>query len=414
MISNSAYSQDTPDTHGINAKRYQEAMGKSDRGQPGQIHWGPLIINPKLSEKIETDDNAFQVSAKGIALDGQRERKRSDITNTVSPGLRLTLPIRGGWWLPGKDHSLSADWKADYKNNRDNAQQNQHNHFVKADAMFSFPHGFDVHFQDSYSDTFGASGGETDNLHGVISNTFSTMISLPDYFRTFDVDFTYENFDQQYDEKGLARANRNAHNFTLRVPHNLSPKVTIFPEYSYTITEFQTSRVSDPQSDSHTNQIMAGIEWSATARTTGSFKIGHTYMDFDDIDKHNVNTITAILGVTVDLSSRMDLRITAGRKPSIAEFTANSNASINNSSRIDLSRQLQKDWKVSLYFSFDKNTFLDSERKDHVVGIGFTSKYNINKWMNVDVQHSYKDRHVNFELQSDRINKSSVGINFAF
>ncbi len=389
-------------------------MGKSDRGQPGQIHWGPLIINPKFSEKIETEDNAFQVSGKGRTLDDKREGKKSDIINVASPGLRLTLPIAGGRFLPGKNHSISADWKADYKNYRDNAQQNQHNHFIKANAIFSFPHGFDVHFQDSYSDTFGAAGGETDNLHGVISNTFSTNISLPDYFRNFDVDFTYENFDQQYDEKGLERANRNAHNFTLRIPYNLAPKVTVFPEYSYTITEFQTSRVSDPQSDSHTNQIMAGIEWSATARTTGSLKLGYTIMDFDDIEKHNVNTPTAILGMTVALSRRMEIGIQAGRTPSVSEFTAGSNVSINNNGRIDFSRQVWKDWKISLYMSYDKTSYHNSEREDDIYGFGLFSKYDINKWMNVDVQYSYKDRHVNFELQSDRINKSSVGINFAF
>ena len=96
LISNHAFSQDTPDTHGIKQKRYQAQAGKRKGRSPGNIHLGALIINPSFSERLEYDDNVFQVSGKGTKPDGQRERKKSDIINIVSPGLKLTLPIRGG------------------------------------------------------------------------------------------------------------------------------------------------------------------------------------------------------------------------------------------------------------------------------------------------------------------------------
>ncbi|MGR3174056.1 MAG: outer membrane beta-barrel protein [Candidatus Scalindua sp.] len=414
LISNHAFSQDTPDTHGIKQKRFQAQVGKRKGRSPGNIHLGPLIINPSFGERLEYDDNVFQVSGKGTKPDGQRERKKSDIINIVSPGLKLTLPIRGGRFLPGKEHSISIDWKADYKNYRDNAQQNQHNHFFLATGIFHFPKGFDVLFQNSYVDTFGASGGETDNLHGVITNTGSVTLSLPDYFRKFDADFTYTNFDQQYDERGLRGANRNTHTFTLRIPYNITPKITVFPAYSYGFTEYDSQSVDGAQSDSHVNSIIAGVEWAATAKTTGIFKVGYVYQDYDNIDTHNINTAITHLGMNVDLSKRMQLKILAGREPNVSEFTSGSTGFIRNFGRIDFSRRVWKDLNVSIYGSFDKNSFLDSERKEHIYGFGLSSRYAINKWMIVDLKYSNRDRHSNFELQSDRINKASLGVNFAF
>ncbi len=413
-ISNYAFCQDTPDTHGIKAKEYQAKVGKRKGKSPSNIHIGPLVLNPSLGERLESDDNVFQVSGKGTKPDGQRERKKSDIINIVSPGLKLTLPLKGGSFLPGKEHSLSVDWKADYKNYRDNAQQNQHNHFFLADGIFHFPKGFDLLFQDSYSDTFGAAGGETDNLHPVTTNIFAVTVGMPDYFRKFDVDFTYTNFDQEYDEHALRRANRNEHKFTLRVPYKLAPKVIVYPEYSYGFTEFDSQSVADAQSDSHLNQLLAGVEWSATAKTTGVFKLGYTVMDFDDIEKHNVNTLTTHLGLNYEISKRMELNILAGRGPMVSEFTSGSNVYINNFGNIDISRRVWKDLNVSIFGRFDKNEFHNSERKDHIYNFGVSSVYSVNKFMNVDFKYSNMDRHSNFELQSDRINKASLGVNFAF
>ena len=101
------------------------SQGSSIR--PGNIHLGPLKISPSLSEGLEYDDNAFQVSGKGVKADGRREEKQSDIINKFTPGIKLDLPFKGGGFIPGTEHNLSIDWKTEYLNYRDNAKQNQEN-----------------------------------------------------------------------------------------------------------------------------------------------------------------------------------------------------------------------------------------------------------------------------------------------
>ncbi len=159
---------------------------------------------------------------------------------------------------------------------------------------------------------------------------------------------------------------------------------------------------------------MARVECTATAKTTGVIKLSYTVLDIDDIEKHNINTLTTHLGMNYEISKRMDLNILAGRAPAVSEFTSGSNVYINNFGNIDISRQVWKDLKFSIFGRFDKNEFHNSERKDHIYNFGVSSVYSVNKFMNVDFKYSNMDRHSNFELQSDRINRASIGVNFAF
>ena len=83
---------------------------------------------------------------------------------------------------------------------------------------------------------------------------------MPDYFRKFDSEFRYVYHDIEYDERALRNANRFEHQFTLKIPYKLTPKISIFPEYTYGFFEYDSqSGLSDPSSDSHYNEIYAGM-----------------------------------------------------------------------------------------------------------------------------------------------------------
>jgi hypothetical protein len=383
----------------------------------GKIHLGPLRIYPFFGERIEFDDNIFQVSGTGTdpATGLPVKEKESDIINIYTPGLKLTLPFRGGGFIPGKSHEFNLDWHSDFKNYRDHASENQQNHHITAEGILKFSKGLEISLWDNYVDAESPAGSETDRIHPRKTNTGKITVNLPDYFRKFDAEISYTNFQQEYDERALRRANRFEHNFTLKIPYKLTPKIKIFPEYQYGIVEYDSqSAQSDPQSDSHYNKIFAGVEWLATAKTTGIMKFGFVSQDFDDIEKTDVNSFIAEIGVRVYLTKRMQLDINAGREPAASEFTADSSAFERNFGDFTISRRVWKDLSISCRGSYEKQVFHDSKRKDDIYDFGLSTKYNINKWMFADFKYSYRDRHTNIEAESDRINKASAGIAFAF
>jgi hypothetical protein len=380
----------------------------------GKIHLGALRIYPVFGERIEFDDNVFQVSGKGTKLDGQRERKQSDIINIYTPGLKLDLPFRGGGLIPGKEHELSLDWHSDFKNYRDHASENQQNHYFTASGILKFNKGFEINLENEYKDTESPAGSETDNIHPVKVNTGKITIDMPDYFRKFDAEISYTNHQLEYDERALRRANRFEHKFTLKIPYKLTPKINLFPEYVYGFFEYDSQSVSDAQSDGHYNEIYAGAEWYATAKTTGILKLGFTEMRFDDTETSDIKTFIAEFGVRVYLTKRMELDVNAGRGVEQSEFTAASNSFERSFGDFKISRKVWKNLSASFNASYEKQVYHGSERKDDIYAFGLSTKYDIKKRMSAEFKYSNRDRHSNFETQSDRINKVSVGIILAF
>ena len=324
------------------------------------------------------------------------------------------MPLRGGGLIPGKRHEFNLDWHSDFKNYRDHADQNQQNHYLIASGILRFPKGLDISLEDSYADTESPASSEEDKIHPVKTNIGKITINMPDYFRKFDPEISYTFDDIEFDERALIRANKFDQSFTLKIPYKLTPTINIFPEYTYGFIEYDSQSVSDALSDSHYNVIYAGVEWKATAKTTGIIKLGFINQDFDDIQTTDVKTFIAEIGVRFYLTKRMQLDINAGRAPEPSEFTVASNSFERSFGDFRITRQVWKDLSVSFEGSYEKLVFHDSKRKDDVYEFGLSTRYDIKKWMFADFNYSYRDRHVNFELESDRINKASVGINFAF
>ena len=369
----------------------------------GNIKLGPLHLYPKFTERIESDDNIFQVSGK-TASGGH---KTSDIINTYTPGLGLMMPFGGD------QHSLFVDWYSDFKNYRDNAKQNQQNHYFTAIGKISLPKGFEVELFDHYEDTWETAGTDTDQIHPRKTNTGAIKVSLPDYFRKFDVDFTYQNYDQEYDEFALRRANRNEHSFTVKVPFKLTPKINIFTEYTFGFNHIDFERLIDGLSDSHWNTIFGGVEWQATAKTKGIMKFGYTNRDFEKATVSDVSTFSMLMGIEADLSSRTKLSINADRSTQVSEFTPGSNAFVRTGGNLSISHRIKK-VTAAMYGAYFKSVFHDSTRKDDDYTLGADVAYNIKEWSFIDLKYSYKDKHSNFESQSDRINKASIGIGVQF
>ncbi len=373
----------------------------------GNIHLGNLEIHPSFMENVEFDDNVFQNNNKGP------NKKKSDIINTWTPGLGLIFPF-GGSLVPGagaeKKYNLSLDWHSDFRNYRDNAKQNQQNHYFLATGDFKLPKGVIITLDDMYSDTKEPAGAETDTLHPRKSNTGSVTISSQTYFRRFDVEFKYTNFDQDYDERDLKRANRNQNIFSLKMPFKLTPKLSVFPEYVYDFIRYD----KDELSNSHSNRIFGGFEGYITSRITGVVKLGFTSVRYNKPSTTDITTVVAEGGIKYAITKNTTLDWIFSREKFESEFTTGSNAYIASPTSLSFSKQITNKINVTLYGSYVKADYKDSPRKDFTYQADFFAVYNIKKWLTADLTLSHKERHSNQDAQDEQINKASLGIRIAF
>ena len=223
--------------YGVNMNRQQLNRGSFNQGN---LHIGSLKIHPSFHEKVMYDDNIYRVSGTHRKMQGQdsittntsreNESKESDIINIASPGLRLELPL-GERFLYGKIKKLGLNWQSDIRTYMDdNASQNADNHYIVGSVTLEVLKGFDLTLNQNFQHTNTGSGSETDQLHRRNTNSSGIALRMSQIIHSLkklDIEVAYRNFDQDYSETQLERANRNQDDYSFNLYYTLTPKLYI-------------------------------------------------------------------------------------------------------------------------------------------------------------------------------------------
>ena len=343
----------------------------------GNLHLGPVEIHPSISEKFTFDDNIYRESNKtkfnfddgGGLISTEFNNKIPDWYNEVSPRLLLELPLNGRL-LYGKINKLKLDYRSEISNYLQNADLNEVDHFFIGGVTFEILKGFEIVLEEDFSHTDSPGTSERDNQHPRDTNTAAVALNLQDFLSRFfnrvDVELKWETFFQDYSLKrgGEAgeneeKADRREDRYSLKLSYHLTPKLIVYPKYTYGKTKYDKSSLDDGTSrgDSHYNKIVAGFEWQATARTTGTLEIGAKIRDYNDRESPNVGTIIADAGISIDFIKEITLGLNLNREQFESEFTGGSNSYIANTANLTAARDFGENISVDLFGVYTKSRY---------------------------------------------------------
>ncbi len=449
MFAHACHAQTNGNPSALDYGSYGSLMNRQQLNQrntldKGNLHIGSLEIHPSFHDRVMYDDNIFKVSGTNRKMQGQdsitsntsreNESKESDIINIASPGLRLALPL-GERFLYGKIKKLGLNWQSDIRTyTDDNASQNADNHYIVGSVTLEVLKGFDLTLNQNFQHTNTGAGSETDQLHRRNTNSSGIALRMSQIIHSLkklDIEVAYRNFDQDYSETQLERANRNQDDYSFNLYYTITPKLSINSKYTYSVIEYDKDRAeaginTDALSDSHTNTITGGVVWKATAKTTGHFNIGYTDREYEknvhqgfDLDPSalwrtsDVNSFVMDGGVTTRLPWNTILDVNVYRQLREAEFTAKSNSYFSTGGSFSLSNQFRK-----LKSDFSANYFVTDfngvNRRDNIFTLAFNTSYAITKWSQVEAGYSWKkkDTNIDFDREDEEINQAYFGLGF--
>ena len=432
----------------INYGSYGSEMNRQQMNRfgfnEGNLHIGSLKIHPTFHERLEYNDNIYNVPGTHRKMERQdsvsfntsreNEKTQGELINIASPGARLVLPL-GERLLYGKIKQLGLNWQSDFKHYLDdNASQNQDNHYVVGSVTLEVLEGFDLTLNQNWHHTNVGAGSETDQLHARDTNSTGASMRMSQIFHSLkklDIEVGYRNFDQDYSERQLERANRNQDDYTISLYYALTPKITLIPQYTYSVINYDKHREegginTDALSDSNTSTFKAGISWKATAKTTGYFNVGYTDREYEK-NTHQGNVLipsgqwrtsdvsSYIIGggVATRLPWNVILDLNVYRTLREAEFTAKSNSYFSTGGSFRLSHRFKKLFSdfTANYFNTDFNGV---NRRDNVFTLAVNTSYAITKWSRIEAGYSYrnKDTNTDFDREDEDVNKAYIGFGF--
>jgi len=202
----------------------------------------------------------------------------------------------------------------------------------------------------------------------------------------------------RYDNSGTLNADRDhdTDSLTGTVYYRLAPKTRALVEARYRDYRYDTVLQSGAQAghklDSDSLAYLAGVTWDATARTSGTAKIGRERKDFDDPVFQDPSETIWELGVTWKPRTYSSFTLATSRE--IDEGGRNGENFIRD-------RRTELDWthrwrsyigtEMSLWHS-NQQYANEANRRDRTNGAEVGMTYDLRRWLSVGLGYQYTDR----------------------
>lgn len=229
----------------------------------------------------------------------------------------------------------------------------------------------------------------------------------------FSFDLTAGIYDKTYDNNRLQTRFRDREDDQLSATayFNVSPRTNILFEYRSTDVDYTTDPTAilgAPDSlDSEETYAFIGVTWEATAKTTGSIKVGQGDKEFSDGDRADADGAVweaAILWEPLSYSI-VTLNAESGFGEAVGQGNALETENYNLSWTHAWSNSLSH--SLSLYTSDDD--YIGSQRTDEFDVLSLRVDYQVRRWFDVNVSIAREERDSSFSLFNYKENVIALG-----
>ena len=355
--------------------------------------------------------NSNVVIGKGL-LDWDRVRLKADlsIAERYSDNIYLTNGDEVDDYITRVNPEIELNTVLTTRSSINFTYRGLFDHYNEADNFRSDHHFGDVNFQIE-------SPKESDFQLGVrFENGANQPYSIEDESADFwlteiysDLDWRmtpitslgagYQHSVRNFDEDRFQRDDFVRDNVHLDVLHTRSQKLPLLLEYRF---EKQVNDNIEPDSgELISHAVLAGCRWRPERRLSGTFELGYFWSQFNQTDVFDGWTIDADL--LYHISPFTDIEISANRETRISAYTDRDTLDYNIFSAygLTLSNRRLDPLELSVAGTYENRDYrqISTEttgREDDLYRFSIQSDYQLQKWLALAVDYSY------------RINQSSV------
>lgn len=209
------------------------------------------------------------------------------------------------------------------------------------------------------------------------------------------LDLEVQRLEKNYDNHETATRERehDDNSYGATFYWRVMPKTSLLFQARQTDVNYTT----DPAGaslDSSNRDFLVGATWQATARTTGTFKIGRREKQFDEASRDDFSGVGWDLGVT--WKPRTYSVFAFGTSRSIEETNGTSGDAIDSK---DFSASWNHAWRKRLssnvHLGYGMEDYLRSPREDDRYTAGAALNYQMRRWLTFGAGYDYSERDSN-------------------
>ncbi|WP_143314076.1 outer membrane beta-barrel protein [Colwellia sp. UCD-KL20] len=230
----------------------------------------------------------------------------------------------------------------------------------------------------------------------------------------------YKYSDREYTNNQQSFRDVEQNQFSATFFYRIAPKTRMLfqastEEYSYEDQTFSNGFVFNQSSNN--NLYLAGVEWEASAKTTGLFKIGYQDKDFDDVRFIDISGLSYMLDMIWKPNTYTQIKLGATRQTT-ESAQVNEGGFLSTSYSVDVSHEITARTSLTGQYVIDNDDIVfssgsaDRTDKRNTIKVGI--KHSLRKWLNINLAYKYQDKSSTSEIYNFESNTISLSLETKF
>lgn len=341
---------------------------------PAKDEEGLLVpgFYPNVEVDLMYDDNVLRTQA----------ATRGSMIGKIKPQLLWTGKLDGAT-------EVNLGYQGEYANYFDEPTEDYDDHMFGGDITFqmsqllSLSLGANYRFahetRDASTSILGASPNEWEQWAIAGEAIYGRRT------QTMQIGARVEHADRSFTNNAQSVRDYESDSLTLAVYYNLGPRTQLLVEPS--VTEFTYPNSAQ---DNSVQKILAGVTWTATAKTTGKFKIGYEQKDFDSAafaDESGLSLDTEIIWLPKTYS-----RVTFRASRSLADSSlAGTSSYATSKTSADWAHDLTALTQLQVGAAYLEDDY-GVLRKDETYNVYVGLSHALKRWLTVGARYDFTTR----------------------
>lgn len=373
-------------------------------GEPADaqgLQLGPFRLLPTLGLSLEYDDNIL------LTPDDELE----DFIWHITPGIMVELPSRR--------YAVRLGYQADILRYMDNTDLDTVHHQALADARVDSTIGLGLRLTDRFLITDEFSGFPVPELTQRVERWENTLDAGGEYTLrerfTFDANFRWFMVDYK-DDPQFEQFDRDDYTVSGTVFYRVFPKTSVLGELDYGMVRYDQP-VAARDRDSDAWRFLVGVKGDLTAKTTALIKVGWEWRDYENNAREDWDGFIAEGNIVWKYRDPSEVRLFGGRA-NVESLEEGRNYYITNYAGVEVRHFLSDRLLVRVRGLGGLNDYPQDasvgealpEREDTFFEAGVSVRYQMRRWVALELGYEFLYRDSNFDINDYRANRVKASV----
>jgi len=346
----------------------------------------------------------------GLLLNGTVSVEHTDNVlnnlNEISDTAFIIAPEIKYLGLVGK-HKFLFNYDGKLANYSDNSDFNYNEHKLAVGARLDHSHKINSEFKlgfDKKIETPGSTNSSTQALTDFNQYQDKSALARLYYGQKNSIGqivIGYKYNDLEYTNNQQEFRDYEQDQLSATFFYRIAPKTRLLfqataTEFTYNDQQLANGLLFNQSSEQKT--YLAGVEWEATAKTTGLFKIGYQYKDFDDVRFSDISGLSYFLDMIWKPNTYTNIKLGASRQATESALL-NESGFLSTSYSVDISHYIRPHTAITARVDIENDEIAtSSNRTDKRNSIQIGINHSLREWLNIKLAYKYQEKTSDIEL----------------